>query len=75
VPTWFEADQAGTAVLVTSGTAIPMSSVFMPATNVVYQNLVGPQEQFEALMRTVFLPILMQFIGGGGDNDDDDDEG
>lgn len=74
MPSWFHTDYAGKAILVSSGVAIAQPSIFLPATTVTYQNLLGPQEQFEDLMRTIFLPILVQFLGGGGDRDDDDDD-
>jgi hypothetical protein len=38
------------------------ASAYNPTTVVSYQFLVGPGDQFTALMRTVYLPIIFQFM-------------
>ena len=72
-PSWFYAFHHLQSILISSGTALGLPDIYLPATTVTFQNLYGPQELFEPLMRGVFIPILTQLIGGGGGSDDTDD--
>ena len=64
-PTWFDADRVNRSVLVSTGTALGLPDFYLPATTVTYNNLYGPRTSFESLMRTVFIRIFFQFLGGG----------
>jgi len=66
VSSWFHGMYAGSGVLVSEGWPIPQTSVFGPSTILNYYTMVGPREQFEMLMRTVFIPILYQLSGSAG---------
>ena len=66
-PTWFDADRVNRSVLVSTGTALGLPDFYLPATTVTYNNLYGPRTSFESLMRTVFLRIFFQFLGGGSE--------
>jgi hypothetical protein len=70
-PSWFYAFHHLQSVLITSGTALGLPDVYLPATTVTFQNVYAPSEELESLMRTVFIPILTQFMAGGGSDDDD----
>lgn len=63
--TWLDADRVNRSVLVSTSTAIGLTDFYLPATTVTYNNLYGPHSSFESLMRTVFIRIFFQFLGGG----------
>jgi hypothetical protein len=66
-PSWFRASRIDGNVLVSEGYAIPNPSAFTPSTIVTYYAMTGPREEFETLMREVYLRILFQFMPGGGE--------
>ena len=66
-PSWFRASYVDDSVLVTEGFAWASPRALLPNTLVIYYGMLGRRDEFEALMREVFLRILFQFKGGGGD--------
>lgn len=66
-PSWFRATHVDGSVLVTEGYVLASPTALMPNTLVIYYGMVGRQQEFEALMRGVFLRIMYQFSSGGGD--------
>jgi hypothetical protein len=64
-PGWFHADMLDASVLVSYGWPRSPTSGLYATTTLTYYTLFGPQEQFEELMRTVYIPILSQLEGGG----------
>ena len=53
------------SVLVSYGWPRSPSSGLYATTTLAYYTLFGPQETYEELMRTIFIPILSQLEGGG----------
>lgn len=64
-PGWFHADYVDDATLICMGNAIPQSSVLFPSTIVTYHTMIGPSDAYEAIVRTYFIPLFFQFLGGG----------
>lgn len=74
-PGWFHADYVQSSIIASGGNAIGQPNLFLPGTTVTYQNLIGPRDRFADLVRTVFLRILTQFLGGGETPTPEPDDG
>ena len=64
-PAWTRAGWFGDLAVTTGGQVLSDANAFNPYTTMTYQSFVGPENQFTDLMRSVYIPIMFQFMMSG----------
>jgi hypothetical protein len=62
---WTRGGSYGDLSVVTGGNLYSSADPYLSTAIISYQSFVGPKAHFTSLMRTVYIPIMFQFMTGG----------